>query len=37
VVKEGHAVSRYDNEDVEARALAAKRKAFKSCMLKYAV
>ena len=37
VVKEGSATNLENNGDIEARALEAQRKTFKSCMLKYAV
>ena len=37
VVKEGSATNHDRNEDIEAAALDAQQKTFKSCMLKYAV
>ncbi len=37
VIKEGSATNQNRNSDIEAQALSAQRKAFKSCMLKYAV
>ncbi len=37
VIKEGSATNHSRNSDVEAKALIAQRKTFKSCMLKYAV
>jgi len=37
VIKEGSATNQNRNSDIEAAALSAQRKAFKSCMLKYAV
>ena len=37
VIKEGSAANQNRNAEVEAKALDAKRKTFKSCMLKYAV
>ncbi len=37
VIKEGSATNQNRNADVEAKALSAQRKTFKSCMLKYAV
>ena len=37
VVKEGSATNPNRNADLEAKASDAQRKAFKSCMLKYAV
>ena len=37
VIKEGSATNLNHNSDIEAKASDAQRKAFKSCMLKYAV
>ncbi len=37
VIKEGSATDLNRNTDIEAKASDAQRKAFKSCMLKYAV
>ncbi len=37
VIKEGSAANQNRNAEIEAKALDAKRKTFKSCMLKYAV
>ncbi len=37
VIKEGSAANQGRNEDIEAKALVAQRKTFKTCMLKYAV
>jgi hypothetical protein len=37
VIKEGSATNQNRNSDIEAAALSAQRKTFKSCMLKYAV
>ena len=37
MIKEGSAANQNRNAEIEAKALDAKRKTFKSCMLKYAV